>query len=343
MNNRSPGYPLECVTDFIWPDPNMVPPLMGYPEVDESKYVGKSLPEVKGIMTQDLQKTPKLLTLLNEFFANINKQSTWENKSRSDSFKDFDSLPKQAQELAENGSVVYTLPDSDMLTLKSYIQNDIDKLINSESRGIYSTYDRSKGYDKNGDYIRIVDDILRRNGILGWANDYFGYNSMHVATVTLHVAMVGDIHLRQVFSDIGYGTDLFNLHFDPKGGTMKCILYLDDVGLDDGPFTYIPQSHRYSIPQDTRLAAKANCTGNYLDSELKRRFFMSLPERLRKTSIYGPLCIDGSEINSKLQKKLVPFTSNLGNAILFDPAMSHVGGACKSGRRINLQIAIRRS
>jgi len=341
MNDRSPGYPLECVEDFDWPDPKTVPSLSQYSEVDESKYEKKSIEEIRKVLSRELSGLD-MTGIMDSFFSNINKQRSWENKSRGGNFKSFDSLPEGAKKLAENGNAICNIPEADMVAIKSHIENDISSLIESKARGTYATYDRSKGYEKNGKYVGIVNNILTKNGMIECANSYFGYNDMRVATVTLHVAMPGDIHLRQVFNDIGYGTDLFNLHFDPKGGTMKCILYLDDVDINDGPFTYIPQSHRYSIPQDTRLAAKANCTGNYLDSELKRRFFMSLPERLRKTSIYGPLCVDGSEISRKLHKKLVPFTSNLGNAILFDPAMSHVGGACKSGRRINLQIAIRR-
>ena len=41
MNDRSPGYPIESLQDFVWPDPRQVPALSEYPEVDEEQYEGK--------------------------------------------------------------------------------------------------------------------------------------------------------------------------------------------------------------------------------------------------------------------------------------------------------------
>ena len=341
--NRSPGYPLECVQDFVWPDTSIVPPLIEYAQADESIYENKSLLELKPILELHLQKNfPELVPVSKKFFTDIETQRSWETKSQSKNFKKFKSLSKHCKEIAEDGSSSYELPFEDIKSLKAPIENEIKALLDFEGNNSFYQYDRAKSYNKKHDYTKVVESILIKNGLIESAKDYFGYPSMSIATVTLHVAMPGDLHLKQVFCDTGYSTDLSNLHFDPKAGTMKCIIYLDDVGLNDGPFCYIPKSHRHSIEEDVRLSAKANCTGNYLDSPAKRKFFMQLPKKFRNTSIYGPLCVNGSEVNKYYHEKLTAFTSNQGNAILFDPATSHVGGVCKSGRRINLQIAIRK-
>lgn len=317
MPYRSPGYPRDCVQDFIWPDPSECPILAGAGKIDE-----------------------RVRTSLSSAFAdNYAKQQKWERDARSTSFKSWGSLSHATRMIAEHGSAELQVPTRD---LKECLQGDIDSLLNVEPVRNYRAYDRSKEYGAGTPCFNTVRKILGEHGVFTSAADYFGFQSMNLALVTLHVAKPGDVHLYQVFSDSGYKTDLYNMHFDPKAGTMKCILYLNQVGVDDGPFSYVPQSHRWAIPEETRLAAKANCTGNYLDTPEKRSFFMSLPEHKRVTSIFGPLCTNGSEVNKTYHDLLEPFTSEDGNLIVFDPAMIHVGGACTTGTRINLQIALRR-
>jgi hypothetical protein len=62
---------------------------------------------------------------------------------------------------------------------------------------------------------------------------------------------------------------------------------------------------------------------------------------MRKTSIFGTITDDSDELSKKILKEEKSFLSEDGNVIVFDPAMHHRGGICKSGHRISLQIAIR--
>ena len=122
----------------------------------------------------------------------------------------------------------------------------------------------------------------------------------------------------------------------------KSILYLKTVGSEDGPFKYLPRTHNLINPPLERLSAKANSTTNYLDSDTSRKAFMNLPTPMRKTSILGTITDDSDVLSKELLQQEKELLSEEGNCIVFDPAILHRGGDCKSGYRISLQIALRK-
>ena len=112
--------------------------------------------------------------------------------------------------------------------------------------------------------------------------------------------MPDDVHFKQVLSDKSYTPKTCGLHYDPKSSQIKAIIYLKCVSDKDGPFSCVPQSHNYINPPLERLSGKANSTVNYLDSDSARKAFMRLPERMRKTSIFGTITDDADELSAEL-------------------------------------------
>ena len=277
---------------------------------------------------------------MSEFFKRLKREYAQEQKTLK-SQKHTDKILKGTRDLAENGFFKRTLPKNDINDLRELFSKKIKILQNKKPDRSYRIYDRSISHARDK-VCKRVNGILSKNGIVQCAQEYFGFPRMAVQLVVLHISYADDVHFRQVLSDTDYCPKTVGLHFDPKSGTIKCILYLKDITENDGPFTYVPQSHRLSTNPLERLAAKSNCTVNYLDSDNSRKEFMNLPDILRKTSIIGTVTDDKSDLSKNLLSREKSFTSDHGNVIAFDPGMLHRGGICKGkGYRTSLQIAIR--
>ena len=351
LPNRSPGYLLDEQTEkMVWPNLDLVPHFDGVPRGEYGEDICSGLeaalatPARQNVMVE-LKKLKKSLgsggTHLGSFFNRFPVEYDREQESmrRGKEKKPLDQLSEDGKKLALNGFFVKHLTEERVKQINDQLGADIHRLLNKEPVRSFRAYDRSEFYT-SGPNVKLIDDTLRESGSIQAAEEYFGF-SMRVFSVTLHISFPDDVHFNQVFSDKKYTPKTCGLHYDPKSGTIKSILYLKNITEDDGPFTYLPKTHNFINPPLERLSAKANCTTNYLDSPEARASFMKLPEKMRKTSIFGTLTDDSDELSNKILEREKPFLSEDGDVIVFDPGMQHRGGMCKSGRRISLQIAIR--
>lgn len=171
---------------------------------------------------------------------------------------------------------------------------------------------------------------------------YRGGEKLGVRSVTLHVAKPGDQHHFQQFRDCEAAPKLINLHLDPKPGVMKSIIYLGNVGMEDGPFSYVKGSNNWKYDEIERIFAWGNSVGNYCHTPKHRRVANALPKRFRKNAIVGRLFPDGSEMANLFTKRLTKYVSEDANCMVFDPTFGfHRGGDPLSGMRINLQVVIK--
>ena len=251
--NRAPGYPMPATGNFEWPD----------------------LSKIESLNNCGTKTSPKILQA---FRTRLQIETDREAQSKG-SYLKWAELSEGAKELAENGHCGFRL--SNIEDIKKAFAPDIKILMDKTPVRTYRDYDRDKHY-MNGPMRDLIHSSLSKAGVVQAAQEYFGLRGMKVDRVVLHVSYSDDTHYQQVMSDTKEFTKAINFHFDPKAGTAKCILYLKDIGVNDGPFTFITQSHRWLTNQASRLAAKANCTVNYLDNDVARATFMALPEKQRK-------------------------------------------------------------
>lgn len=188
---------------------------------------------------------------------------------------------------------------------------------------------------------RVVSRFLEATGLLPRARAYANRN-IDVVAVTVMVASPGDQHHYQTFRDIETVPKLLNLHQDPKPGILKALIYLSDVGPDDGPFEFIKGSAGWRYDRIARVFAWGNSVGNYCHTPAHRRVACMFPKRFRGSAIVGRLIPDGSELSDTLLKALTTYHSADATAFVFDPCFNfHRGGQCKSGARYTLNVVLK--
>ena len=112
---------------------------------------------------------------------------------------------------------------------------------------------------------------------------------------------------------------------------FKALMYLNDVGLDEGPMRYIPGTHRDLDPFET-VVRKTN------DSlKLPTAQFLALPDALRMHALFGPY-MNGDE--PECQALLAREVACAGDAdlVLFDNNGVHRGGFVRKGSRRIMQV-----
>ena len=89
-------------------------------------------------------------------------------------------------------------------------------------------------------------------------------------------------------------TKTTSLHIDPKEDVIKAIMYLNDVALKNGPFSYVVKSNRWVYDDLQNIFSRSISTGNYCDSPESRAVVFQLPKVCRVTGLFGRLLLDGS-------------------------------------------------
>jgi len=243
-------------------------------------------------------------------------------------------------ELTENG-VVGLAVNTDYLF--DFFRGDIERLMaqpDNENLDIMEVDRATCRVDAGA--LKVVDDLLTSRGLMDEVRKYAG-RPLRVVQVTVHVSRPSDQHIWQTFRDCETRTKLFNLHIDPKPGTMKAIIYLSEVTGEDGPFSVIRGSHRWEVDEIERIFAWGNSTGNYCHTPPHRRVACAFPRRFRKSAIVGGLIPDGSDLSDFLLANLTRYISDVATVMVFDPAflMHHGGNPSEGGERVNLQVGMK--
>jgi len=238
--------------------------------------------------------------------------------------------------LYNKGIHITSLPFGDLDVSKT-----VDKLLNDPDwKPEPGTYDRGVYLDAKN--IAFVNDKFKKAGILKAVSAYSG-GLKEVKNVFLHVSTPTDYHYKQFMSDATTTPKWTNLHIDPKEDAMKAIVYLEDnVGEENGAFGYVPKSNRFLYKDLDSVFARAISTGNYCRTPEMRKSVFSLPKRFRISNNFGRCILDGSEMSKYFDERFLRVTSNMGNVSIFDAgAGMHMGGKCKTGRRIALQVLMK--
>jgi len=230
--------------------------------------------------------------------------------------------------------------------LKSHLKTTIRELVDSKrdkmivyNRGYIM--ERTRNIDATG--MGIIKEILDDLGIQEMAEKYYNCK-WSPSTARLHVSKSDDQHCLQTLNDLikDNPPKHKNLHIDPKLD-MKCIIYLNNVGVDDGPFSYIRGSHLWNSDNIIkRNIAKANNVYNINNTPEKRKQFLCLPREAQVSSNFGNYIPDTSEKAEFIKDNLNPLLSENGNLVFFDPEGIHLGGNTKNnGMRVAIQVVMK--
>jgi hypothetical protein len=182
-----------------------------------------------------------------------------------------------------------------------------------------------------------VADALAEAGILSSVRDYLGCRA-EVRSVALQINDEHDDFWRAHFEERGLPvppTAFF--HIDNSYGVVKAIFYLSDVGSANGPFSYVPGTHRFEVGWLEALVLRA--VDIWIDVYPQERdLFDALPTLLRRKAKFGDDLHAGDARGQWLLDHERVLTSNDGDAFVFDVKGVHRGGMVAEGERRIIQV-----
>ena len=188
-----------------------------------------------------------------------------------------------------------------------------------------------------------IDRLLREAGLIETTRRYFGAGGAKLKAAAVMVNTPGQSWTTGIFRDAGVETPLTaGMHIDSDGRcVLKTILYLSDVGADQGPFSLVPGSHAWEEDSPGRIHRRAfdksGLTSRAADA---RRAFVSLPPELQVKAEFGGDVLAGSAQSRALLAQEQRMTGPRGQLCLFDPEAIHRGGQVASGERVVLLASL---
>jgi len=182
-----------------------------------------------------------------------------------------------------------------------------------------------------------VADALDEAGILSSVRNYLGCRA-EVRSVALQINDEHDNFWRAHFGERGLPvppTAFF--HIDNTYGVVKAIFYLSDVGEANGPFSYVPRTHRLEVGWFEALILRA--VDIWIDVYPQERpLFAALPRSLRRKAKFGDDLVAGDAQGQWLLEHERVMTSRDGDVFVFDVNGVHRGGMVKEGERRIIQV-----
>jgi hypothetical protein len=184
-----------------------------------------------------------------------------------------------------------------------------------------------------------VEFVLAEAGILSSVRDYLACRA-EIRRVTVQINDEWDRFWRAPFEDRGIPippTAFF--HVDNTYGVVKIIFYVSKIDETNGPFSYVPGTHRLKVAFFDSLVLRA--TDIWLDVHPnERHLFLALPRFLRKKAKFGDDIRSGSDWGGWLVNHERVMTSEDGDTFVFDVKGIHRGGMVQCGERRIIQVMV---
>jgi hypothetical protein len=190
--------------------------------------------------------------------------------------------------------------------------------------------------DRHPELWKLAGQTMRKAGVVQCSTDYFGSGDAKLKAAAVMVNQPGQAWCNDIFRDGAAETPpTVGFHIDSSGYcTLKVVLYLNDVGPDQGPFGVIPTSHLWEQGGLDRVRRRAFDRSPLVSrSPGQRKAFLSLPPELQvKAEFGGDMPAGAPETNAFLARERV-MTGPRGQLNLFDPEVIHRGGHARQGER----------
>ncbi len=200
----------------------------------------------------------------------------------------------------------------------------------------YSTAHQSVGAESHPELWAAIERAMQGHGALGVTAAYFGAPAAKVVSVGVLLNEANQDWAVRLFRDVDMESPpTVGFHIDSNGKCfVKAVLYLSDVGPDQGPFGMVPGSHRWDEGSEDRIFRRAFDKSELpIRSAKKRRMFLSLPPELQvKAEFGGDMLPAAPESKMLLDKEFVALGPK-GQLNLFDPEGVHRGGIVRRGER----------
>ena len=272
--------------------------------------------------------------------VSMRRKTGWRRPKLDDSQND------SYNSLIKDGIVGFRIPDSEKGELISLMAAPISDLLAAKEQinpGDRAFLDNNKYLDRD-QYVGIynlVDQILDGAGIKSAAGRYMG-RGQKISMVNLMTYDAKETHWRDMFEDVEVPDPPTTYwHMDSSRRSNKVLIYLTDVGDENGPFSFVKGSHRLRMGPVEYLIRNANDKSRLDKTDREtRELFHALPGFFQNKCEFGnDLSGDSAEAQNLLESE-VKVTSADGDMILFDTDGIHRGGMVREGQRHILQVPL---
>lgn len=241
--------------------------------------------------------------------------------------------------LRGDGCAVVTMPQQELNRIEELACPLFAQLEARREKGKAAVrdFEESRFYARRDEATALfgaVEKVLAEAGVFAAAERYLGH-SVSLVDVNPQINDPSDDFWKRVFPDVQAGQPgCAYMHRDASGGDIKAIVYMSDVGPNNGPFSFVRGSHRMSLAiTDDHIAEANDSNGLAATDPESRRLFAALPARLRQKGSFGNDVPDGSALADALLGAMWPITGSRGSIVIFDTKGVHRGGMVVEGER----------
>ena len=266
-------------------------------------------------------------------------------KERSDTFGyGYGASTDLARELAAKGCAAVQLEPRLLLKLQrgaspliATIRERLAELRSAGEPTVFKACQELVTPDRHDELWDVAARVMRKAQIEQAACDYFDCSEAKLKAAAVMVNEPNQFWCTDIFGDAGLETpDTVGFHIDSTTyPTLKMVLYLNDVGPDQGPFGAIPGSHLWEQGSPGRIRRRAFDRSKLVSrrSLKQRQAFRSLPTELQVKAEFGGDLLQGSPDAQRLLAAEQVMTGPSGQLNLFDPDAIHRGGLTRHGER----------
>ncbi len=187
--------------------------------------------------------------------------------------------------------------------------------------------------EAGGSCAAALDALIAGSGVIDLAQTYYPGSSARLQSACVRLNTE-----RQPFFSRGDAVPdpkTIGMHIDSAANaSLNGVLYLDEVGLEQGPFSYVKGSNHWEWDLEDRIIRKAVDESRFLTGG--DPVFLALPPELRRRANFGADLVDDALESQELRSREVTFASDVCDLALFDSDGVHRGGNVRVGRRASI-------
>lgn len=278
------------------------------------------------------------------------------------SFREFDKETSKVshagsnvfEDLDKEGISVSNIPIKEIKKIRTYLTPYITKLQerrqqNPYSRCAFALPLRSLPWN-------IIMKYFKKSGFLDGGAKYYGY-SITPMGFGLELSHEDQTWWKNCYEDVNIPTSkTVYMHNDYDFDYIKAMVYLDEVDVEKGAFSYVKGSHQWKrdhsltymnkeveslLLRHPKFKSKSHYYRRTMKTPFGREIFASLPKVLQRPSHFGDDILDNTQLSKQLLEREFWATSDKGNFVLFTGGNGiHRGGNVHKGERIAIQITI---
>ncbi|MEP6755031.1 MAG: hypothetical protein ABJA67_06000 [Chthonomonadales bacterium] len=244
---------------------------------------------------------------------------------------------EQVDSFLKTGFATSNLEPQELQHIQDLVAKPLDDLLEKRAAMQERTFVGNTRFFNSGDDAALFEAMnvyLEKHGMLAAASAYIG-RPTKLTHLLIQVNDPKDSFYHGRFKDIGLPDQKTNyIHVDTSYDMVKCVVYLNEVGDENGPFSFILGSHKarpIGLDGVIRRAMDRSNLSNH--SPELRKLFMALPKSFRRKFTFGADILDGTPESGALLEAEYFFKSSDGNMGLFANNGIHRGGLTKSGER----------